>query len=188
MTFPSSRRDDRRRRRVTHVLGAQRARRARRPRRCVSGWKTSWTSPVRSRRSMKIRPPWSRRRCTQPATRTSSPTRVGASRPAPGCRGRRWRAAARITTYRPRRTCATTADALSTGSCSPLSMSLSSIALVAEDRQRSGPAAASACFSWPFTERPASSSCAGTPARRASAASANACGRRACERRRRATM
>ncbi len=40
-----------------------------------SGLKTSWTSPVRSRRSMKIRPPWSRRRCTQPATLASDPTR-----------------------------------------------------------------------------------------------------------------
>ena len=49
--------------------------------RAVSGWKTSCTSPVRSRRSMKISPPWSRRRCTQPATRTVSPTRAASSSP-----------------------------------------------------------------------------------------------------------
>ena len=40
--------------------------------------------PVRSRRSMKIRPPWSRRRWTQPATRTSESTRSPQHLPAPG--------------------------------------------------------------------------------------------------------
>ena len=35
-----------------------------------SGWKTSCRMPERSRRSMNTRPPWSRRRWTQPATRT----------------------------------------------------------------------------------------------------------------------
>ena len=32
-----------------------------------SGWKTTCTRPVLSRRSMKTRPPWSRRRCNHPA-------------------------------------------------------------------------------------------------------------------------
>ena len=36
----------------------------------ASGSQTTWTNPSRSRRSMKITPPWSRRRCTQPATVT----------------------------------------------------------------------------------------------------------------------
>ena len=40
----------------------------------ASGWKTSWRIPERSRRSMKTTPPWSRRRWTQPATRTRSPS------------------------------------------------------------------------------------------------------------------
>ncbi len=48
----------------------------------VSGWKTSWSTPLRSRRSMKIRPPRSRRRATQPATRTVSPARWASSSPA----------------------------------------------------------------------------------------------------------
>ena len=47
----------------------------------VSGWKTSWTIPERSRRSMKISPPWSRRRCTQPATRTVESTSPARSSP-----------------------------------------------------------------------------------------------------------
>ena len=55
----------------------------------VSGWKTSCSSPERSRRSMKIRPPWSRRRCTQPATRTSARRRRRAGR-RPRRRGSRW--------------------------------------------------------------------------------------------------
>ena len=42
---------------------------------------------------MKIRPPWSRRRWTQPATRSSSPTVVGAQLARPVRRGSRWRAA-----------------------------------------------------------------------------------------------
>ena len=37
--------------------------------------------PVRSRRSMKIRPPWSRRRWTQPATRASESTRSASTWP-----------------------------------------------------------------------------------------------------------
>ena len=41
----------------------------------ADGWTTSCTIPERSRRSMKISPPWSRRRCTQPATRVSESTR-----------------------------------------------------------------------------------------------------------------
>src|SRR4051812_25710640 len=52
----------------------------------VSGWKTSCTTPERSRRSMKIKPPWSRRRCTQPATRTCSPSRAASSSPAQASR------------------------------------------------------------------------------------------------------
>jgi hypothetical protein len=40
----------------------------------VSGLKTIWPRPSRSRRSMKITPPWSRRRCTQPQSTTSLPT------------------------------------------------------------------------------------------------------------------
>ncbi len=39
-----------------------------------SGLKTTWSSPERSRRSIKIRLPWSRRRWTQPATVMSDPT------------------------------------------------------------------------------------------------------------------
>ena len=46
-----------------------------------SGRKTIWTSPVLSRRSTKIRPPWSRRRWTQPASTTSSPTREDITSP-----------------------------------------------------------------------------------------------------------
>ena len=41
----------------------------------ASGSQTTCTSPSRSRRSMKITPPWSRRRCTQPATVTVWPSR-----------------------------------------------------------------------------------------------------------------
>ena len=52
----------------------------------VSGWKTSCTMPERSRRSMKIRPPWSRRRCTQPATRAALPARSAVSSPAQASR------------------------------------------------------------------------------------------------------
>ena len=52
----------------------------------VSGWKTSWRTPLRSRRSMKISPPRSRRRATQPATRTRSPARCASSSPAQASR------------------------------------------------------------------------------------------------------
>ena len=45
----------------------------------ASGWKTSCSRPERSRRSMKTTPPWSRRRCTHPATRTVSPTASAAA-------------------------------------------------------------------------------------------------------------
>ncbi len=39
----------------------------------VSGLKTTWVSPSRSLRSTKMRPPWSRRRWTQPMSTTSAP-------------------------------------------------------------------------------------------------------------------
>src|SRR5664280_3737743 len=45
------------------------------------GSNTSWTRPLRSRRSTKISPPWSRRRATQPARRTSRSTSVTRSSP-----------------------------------------------------------------------------------------------------------
>ena len=45
------------------------------------GSKTSCTTPLRSRRSMKMRLPWSRRRATQPARRTSRPTSAARSSP-----------------------------------------------------------------------------------------------------------
>ena len=35
-----------------------------------SGLATTWTRPCRSRKSMKVTPPWSRRRCTQPDSET----------------------------------------------------------------------------------------------------------------------
>src|SRR5439155_21302463 len=50
--------------------------------RSVSGLNTICTSPSRSRRSTKITPPWSRRRCTQPPSTTSSPTRWAVISPA----------------------------------------------------------------------------------------------------------
>jgi len=46
-----------------------------------SGSRTICTRPVRSRRSMKITPPWSRRPWTQPMTVTSRPASVGRSVP-----------------------------------------------------------------------------------------------------------
>ena len=49
-----------------------------------SGWNTSCTIPERSRRSMKIRPPWSRRRWTQPATRAWVSARSAVELAAPG--------------------------------------------------------------------------------------------------------
>ncbi len=39
----------------------------------LSGSKTTWVMPHRSRRSMNTSPPWSRRRCTQPANVTRWP-------------------------------------------------------------------------------------------------------------------
>ena len=45
-----------------------------RRRRTCPGSKVHCTMPVRSRRSMKIRPPWSRRLPTHPASLTTSPT------------------------------------------------------------------------------------------------------------------
>ena len=50
----------------------------------LSGCRTSWTMPERSRRSMKISPPWSRRRCTQPATRAGVPVARRGQLAAPG--------------------------------------------------------------------------------------------------------
>ena len=127
------------------------------PRRAVSGWKTSWTSPVRSRRSMKIRPPWSRRRCTQPATRTSlaGPARV--ERAAPGVAvgvGRRGAhqhvpPAQHLRDHRGRALDRLLLAALHVLQLDPL---------VAEHGNVPGAAGASACLSWPFSERPASSS------------------------------
>jgi hypothetical protein len=40
----------------------------------LSGSQSTWVMPKWSRRSMKITPPWSRRRCTQPLRRMVSPT------------------------------------------------------------------------------------------------------------------
>ena len=49
-----------------------------RPRRGArSGLTTSWETPVRSRRSTKTSPPWSRRRATQPASVSRSPDVLG---------------------------------------------------------------------------------------------------------------
>ena len=48
---------------------------------CASGSNTSWVMPSRSRRSMKIRPPWSRRFCTQPKRTTSRPMSLARSSP-----------------------------------------------------------------------------------------------------------
>lgn len=42
----------------------------------ISGVTTSWMIPVWSRRSMKIRPPWSRRELTQPDTVTVLPKKL----------------------------------------------------------------------------------------------------------------
>src|SRR5438552_2694355 len=44
-----------------------------------SGLITSWRTPPSSRRSTKIRPPWSRRRATQPASVTARPSSSGRS-------------------------------------------------------------------------------------------------------------
>ncbi len=46
-----------------------------------SGSKRHCTMPVRSRRSTKMMPPWSRRLATQPAKTTSSPTWVSRNSP-----------------------------------------------------------------------------------------------------------
>jgi hypothetical protein len=46
-----------------------------------SGLTTSCTTPVWSRRSTKISPPWSRLRATQPATATLRPTSSGRGSP-----------------------------------------------------------------------------------------------------------
>ena len=70
----------------------RRPRPARRPRprgRCAaacasgasSGWNTTCTTPSRSRRSMKVTPPWSRRCATQPQSVTSSPAWSSRSSP-----------------------------------------------------------------------------------------------------------
>ena len=132
-----------------------------------SGWKTSWTSPVRSRRSTKTSPPWSRRRWTQPATRTSVSTRSASTWPH------------QVSRY---------SFARSAGKSAPL------MRLSASDRARRGRAPAarrsacrgprrapsssritarrapsrSACFIWPLSERPARSSSARRPAPRSS--------------------
>ena len=93
LTLPSSRRTTSPATR-DHVLGAQplgeRVRLAARSR----GGRRAAGCPVRSRRSMKISPPWSRRRCTQPATRTVSPARRGVELAGPGVAVAGWRAAA----------------------------------------------------------------------------------------------
>ena len=64
-----------------HVLGRAGRGRARAPRARSPGGRRAAEGPERSRRSMKIRPPWSRRRCTQPATRISSPARAASTVP-----------------------------------------------------------------------------------------------------------
>ena len=51
-----------------------------------SGLTTSWLTPVESRRSMKTRPPWSRRFATQPASVWRCPTCSGRTSPAPRSR------------------------------------------------------------------------------------------------------
>ena len=54
-----------------HELEAVRRAPPHAPRRCARDRSTTCTSPVRSRRSMKMTPPWSRRPCTQPMTVTA---------------------------------------------------------------------------------------------------------------------
>ncbi len=53
-----------------------------RQRRPSSPRNTTWTTPLASRRSMKMTPPWSRRRATQPASMTVSPSSRRAQRAA----------------------------------------------------------------------------------------------------------
>ena len=121
---------------------------------------------MRSRRSMKTSPPWSRRRCTQPATRTSEPTRSAQHLPAPGVAvsfapqrrelGGRLTVAA-VSQLR-RRELARRPRPRSTSRCSPR-------AHVAQLRRavgRRGSRVArrptrSACFIWPLMLRPARS-------------------------------
>ena len=54
---------------------------SRAPSAAASGWNTTCTAPSRSRRSMNVTPPWSRRRATQPQRVTSVPASPGRSSP-----------------------------------------------------------------------------------------------------------
>ena len=139
----------------------------------LSGLKTSWTIPVRSRRSMKIRPPWSRRRLTQPATRTSESTRSGSTCAAPGVAVAVGAQRRRLgLDRRPPPVISSTRLPGSAGRCSPLSMSRS-WALPSASRMRTRRAPIrSACLSWPLRPRPARSTSAESPAWRSSTASA----------------
>ena len=94
--------------------------------------------PERSRRSMKISPPWSRRRWTQPATRTAVADARGASGRRPRRRGSCWARGVLHRRWRPLMTRATAAAADSTLSCSPESMSLQPDAVLAQDGNVAG--------------------------------------------------
>ena len=115
-----------------------------------SGRKTSCSSPVRSRRSMKISPPWSRRRCTQPATRTSLAHVVLAQLAGPvgavavGARGLHAPTIPRTSSTRLSR---------AAGRPCPCPSPRSRLRRITVQRAPSR----SACFSWPFSDRPACS-------------------------------
>ena len=136
-----------------------------------SGWKTTWRMPERSRRSMNTRPPRSRRRCTQPATRTlladARGVQLAGPRVAVGVGARR--------SHSPRPMWCITV-LVSTSRCSPVSMSFSAVPSSPRIATYRAPVR-SACLSWPLRLRPPSSSRAAWPARRASAASRNASAR-----------
>ena len=65
----------------TEITHSERRSSARRARRALFRVEHHLHDSVRSRRSTKMSPPWSRRRCTHPATRTMSPTRSGSTSP-----------------------------------------------------------------------------------------------------------
>ena len=92
--------------------------------------------PLRSRRSMKIRPPWSRRRCTQPATRTRSPTSPGAELTRPA--GAVAVGAQRLTVPAPRSTQQGHASSASVGVALLAAVHVPHLVAVAHDHGRPG--------------------------------------------------
>ena len=82
--------------------------------------------PERSRRSMKISPPWSRRLCTQPETRAGAPARSAERSPAPRVAVRVGARRALHRRPRSRRIRATTSPAC-TSFCSPACMSFRTV-------------------------------------------------------------